>query len=54
MVRFWRWGRASNERAVGNARAAATELGRRRIERDDVALFLAELEERRTPGARTA
>jgi hypothetical protein len=54
MVRFWRWGRASNERAVGNARAAATELSRRRIERDDVAIFLAGLEERRTADPRTA
>ena len=54
MVRFWLWGRTSNERAVGNARAAATELSRQRIERDDVAIFLAELEKRRTAGPRTA
>ena len=36
----WRWGR-SNERAVANARAAATELCRRRVERAEVELFLA-------------
>jgi len=54
MVRFWLWGRTSNERAVGNARAAATELSRQRIERDDVAIFLAELEERRTAAPQPA
>lgn len=54
MVRFWLWSRVSNQRAVGNARAAATELSRQRIERDDVAIFLAQLEERRTLGPRTA
>ena len=36
-------GHASHERAVGNARAAATELSRRRVERDEVELYLAEL-----------
>lgn len=35
------WARSSNERAIGNARAAATELGRRRVERQEVELFLA-------------
>lgn len=54
MVRFWLWGRTSNERALGNARAAATELSRQRVERDDVAIFLAELAERRTADPRTA
>lgn len=34
------WGRASNERAIGNARTAATALSRRRVERDEVDLFL--------------
>ena len=34
------WGRASNERAVGNARTATTTLSRRRVERDHVELFL--------------
>ena len=42
MVRFWQWGRASNQRAVDNARAAATELSRRRVERDEVELYLAD------------
>jgi hypothetical protein len=51
MVRFWRWARASNERAVDNARAAATELGRRRVERDEVELYLAELGARRAASA---
>ena len=31
---------ASHERSVANARAAATELSRCRVERDEVALFL--------------
>ncbi|MEO9324624.1 hypothetical protein ABFT23_14110 [Nocardioides sp. C4-1] len=34
------WATASHERAIANARAASTECGRRRVERDDVALFL--------------
>ena len=34
------WGRASNERAVGNARTATTALSRRRVERDEVDLYL--------------
>ena len=34
------WGRASNERAIGNARTATTALSRRRLEREDVDLFL--------------
>lgn len=36
------WSRDSNERAIGNARASATELGRRRVERQEVELYLAE------------
>jgi hypothetical protein len=35
------WAVASNERAVANARAAATECSRRRVERAEVAQFLA-------------
>jgi hypothetical protein len=38
----------SNERAVANARAAATELSRLRVERTEVDLFLAELAAGRT------
>jgi len=37
----WRWAVASNERAVANARAAATECSRRRVERAEVERFLA-------------
>jgi hypothetical protein len=37
----WRWAVTSNERAVANARAAATECSRRRGERAEVAQFLA-------------
>ena len=38
--RVWRWAVASNERAVANARAAATECSRLRVERAEVELFL--------------
>jgi hypothetical protein len=38
---LWRWAVTSNERAVANARAAATECSRRRLERAEVAQFLA-------------
>lgn len=41
MWKPWTWGAGSNDRAISNARASATELGRRRVERDDVELFLA-------------
>jgi hypothetical protein len=37
------WGRASNERALDNARAAAVECSRRRLERVEVAQAVAEL-----------
>ena len=37
----WRWAVASNERAVANARAAATECSRLRVERAEVEQFLA-------------
>lgn len=36
----WRWAVASNERAVANARAAATECSRLRVERAEVDQFL--------------
>lgn len=42
------WSTRSNEAAVCNARLAATELSRERVEREDVELFLARLAERRT------
>lgn len=38
----------SQDRAVDNARAAATELSGHRVVRDDVELFLEALEERRS------
>jgi hypothetical protein len=37
----WRWAVASNDRAVANARAAATECSRLRVERAEVEQFLA-------------
>ena len=36
----WRWGRSSHAAAVANARAAATELSRRRVELLEVELYL--------------
>jgi hypothetical protein len=39
----WRWAVASNERAVANARAAATECSRLRVERAEVEQFLGAL-----------
>ena len=41
MTGLWRWATSSNDRAVANARAAATECSRRRVERAEVAQFLA-------------
>ena len=41
---IWGWAAASNERAVANARTAAVECSRRRLERAEVAEFLAGLE----------
>jgi hypothetical protein len=38
----WTWSRSSNDRAIGNARTASTVLGRQRVEREQVALFLEE------------
>lgn len=37
------WGRRSNEAAVCNARDAATDLARRRVEATEVEIFLSEL-----------
>ncbi|WP_341925112.1 hypothetical protein [Nocardioides psychrotolerans] len=39
----WQWAAASNERAVVNAREAATACSRRRVERLEVELFLESL-----------
>ena len=39
----WRWAVASNERAAANARAAATECSRVRVERAEVEQFLSEI-----------
>jgi hypothetical protein len=41
MSSLWRWAVTSNEPAVANARAAATECSRRRVERAEVEQFLA-------------
>jgi hypothetical protein len=51
MLRVWTWGRASNDRAIANARAAATELSRCRVERDEVEVFLMEVRMRREASA---
>ncbi|MCW2768372.1 MAG: Clp protein [Nocardioides sp.] len=40
MFKPWRWIRSSNEQAVANARAAAVECGRRRVERAEVEHYL--------------
>ena len=40
MWKPWTWSRSSNDRAIDNARASATELGRLRVQRQDVELFL--------------
>ena len=45
------WGRRVHARAVDNARAAATEATRRRVEAAEVELYLAG---RRAPAARPA
>jgi len=41
MWKPWRWSTRSNERAVANARAAATELSRLRVERTEIELYVA-------------
>ncbi|WP_243060231.1 hypothetical protein [Nocardioides sp. SR21] len=48
MWKPWTWSRGSNERAIGNARASATELNRRRVERQEVELYLAQRPAQRT------
>ena len=50
----WRWGHASQAAAVANARAASTELSRRRVERDEVELYLATRAGRRHGAAHPA
>ncbi len=42
MWKPWDWAQSSNQVALSNARAASTELSRRRVERAEVELFLAE------------
>jgi hypothetical protein len=48
-----RWATRSNEAAVRSARRAATDLARRRVEANDVELYLADLADpaRRDPDA---
>ena len=41
MWKPWEWARGSQAVALDNARAAATDLARRRVEREAVELFLA-------------
>ena len=41
MWKPWQWAHGSHEAALANAREAATELSRRRVERDEVELYLA-------------
>jgi hypothetical protein len=40
MWNVWQWAVASNERAVANARAAAVDCSRRRLERAEVQDYL--------------
>lgn len=49
-----RWGRGSQRSALVNARAAAIELSRLRVEREAVDLFLAEQRRAREAGTRPA
>jgi len=42
MWKPWRWAHGSHAAALDNARTAATELSRQRVERDAVELYLAE------------
>lgn len=48
------WATASNARAVANARAASTLCSRRRLQHEEVAMFLASLELRASGGGVTA
>ena len=52
-VRFDGWARSSQEGALANARGAATELSRCRVEREEVELFLAAYDARRGPASVT-
>jgi|GEM_PF-5722823 len=54
MWKPWEWPGASNERAIANARVAATECSRRRLERADVEQFLAERFPQPAPSTRPA
>ncbi len=40
MAWWWQLGVRSNDRAVANARTATTLLSRRRVERDEVEIYL--------------
>ena len=40
IVRHLRWDLMGRERAIANARAASTELARRRVERNEVELYM--------------
>jgi hypothetical protein len=51
---WWSWAVASNDRAVANARAAATECSRLRVERAEVEQFLAGLAPSTTEATRKA
>ena len=42
MWKPWDWARMSNHVAQSNARAASTELSRRRVQREEADRFLAE------------
>ncbi len=48
----WQWSQNSNRWAVVNARRASTELSRRRVERQEVELFL--VQHRRAPAVAIA
>ena len=53
MWKPWQWAVSSNQRAVANARIATTECSRRRLERADVALYLATMATTATPAVST-
>ena len=54
MITPWHWARASHGVALANARAAATEQSRRRVERDEVDLYLADRHDRGSAAPRPA
>ena len=47
----WTWAAMSNQAAVVNARSATIEMSRRRVEHEEVALFLEDHAERVTNSA---